>query len=185
MDSADFYKPVLSELCQGDVFECLPLVFLKDKVLPARLKSENLSGARAGFGIEQFDPKMAAQPQPFKVAADCIYASAILLTYDCEIDKPNAKELNVALVRSLGPLPDETKETIRANKSFGRFYLPKTNDLPERFVDFGKAATISVDLVRQAKRQSSLSTDAWKAFVFQFVRYVTRYDLDLAMLKRP
>ena len=80
MDSADFYKPVQAELCQGDVFECLPLVLFRDKALPAKLKPESLSGGRAGFAVEQFDPTMLAQPLSFKVAADCIYSSAILMT---------------------------------------------------------------------------------------------------------
>jgi hypothetical protein len=66
------------------------------------------------------------------VGATCQVTRAMLLTYDCEIDK-DTKHRTVDLIRPVPtnmPVPDRT--TIQQNKRFSFFYLPAGGDpLPE------------------------------------------------------
>src|SRR5262249_25608922 len=103
MDDPPFYRPVTAELCQGDVFERVPLVFSKDD--PVLLKKASLPGKREGFeaGAPLSPTKPPPSGAPLLVAAPCDYTRALLLTYDCEIDKPSTKVLALVLVRPLDP----------------------------------------------------------------------------------
>jgi hypothetical protein len=120
------------------------------------------------------------------VPAVCDYTRAMLLTYDCEIDKPGAQHFTAALIRPLDPLPEEQKEIIRGNRSFPFFHLPSGNDdLLESYVDFRRQAVVSEQMVQSAKRLGSLADQAWKAMLFQLVRYWTRLEIDFDRLDRP
>ena len=182
MDSSIFYRPVEARLCQGDLFERLPVVHLKG-ALPRKLKSTFIAGGRPGYSA---DEELGTAPGSFEVSAACDYSSAILLSYDCEIDKPNTKTLTVALVRPLDPsIPADGQQIIRQNQNSAYFYLPAGRGFGERYVDFRRLATLSVEIVSSAKRLASLSDEAWKALQFQLIRYLTRFELNTDLLKRP
>src|SRR5437016_4415409 len=106
MGATPFYRPVTSELYQGDVFERVPLVQVKTP--PAPLIRTTLPGKQDGFTLgEPLSPDKPPKAGGLIVPAACDYTRAILLTYDCEIDKPATKILTLALVRPLdASMPD-------------------------------------------------------------------------------
>lgn len=177
MSTTPFYRPVTSELCQGDVFERLPLVYAKD--LPPSLKRATLPGNRDGFEVESSPPKPGATAI---AAASCDFTRAILLTYDCEIDKPQTKLVTVALIRPLN-LPEPDKATIQESRKFAYFYLPPLDEAgPEAYVDFRRLSTVGLDLVKKSPPIARLSEIARNALLFQFYRFLTRIDLSQAVL---
>ncbi len=184
MDPVPFYQSLDATLCQGDVFESLPLVYVKDT--PAIIKRATLPGNRDGFEIVAPAPS-ATQPKSGPsptVVAPCDFTRAVLLTYDCEIDKPSAKFMTFALVRPLDPrMPDGDKATIRENRKFACFYFPgEAAGAPEAYVDFRRLSTVGIDLVKSANRILRLSDQWRKALLFQFYRYLARVDLSKAVL---
>jgi hypothetical protein len=187
MADTPFYRPITNELCQGDIFERVPLVYINDN--PCLLKKTTLPGKREGF--ELGDPlSLAAPPRagtPLLVPAPCDYTRALLLTFDCEIDKPSAKILTLALIRPLDlKMSENDINTIRENRKFAFFHLPPEQDGAfESHVDFRRVGTVGIDLVRAAPRVSRLSDTARKAMLFQYFRYLTRIDLYKASLPPP
>jgi hypothetical protein len=180
MDAASFYREVDPKLCQGDVFESIPHLLLKDQ--PQPLRSTTLPGKKPGYQVEQL-PEGALPPagKEVVVAASCVVARAILLTYDCEIDKPKSLR-TVALVRPLDPgMPSADREKIVANQRLAFFYLPAwEGKLPECYVDFRRICTIAPEWLDRAKKLVALRETARKALLMQFFLFLTRVRLDQA-----
>ena len=86
--AGDYYRPVTEELCQGDIFGCVPLVRMREQ--PRVLKTVMLSPKRSVYEFDEaFDANVAA-PADRKnrnVLSICDFTSGILFTHDCEIDK--------------------------------------------------------------------------------------------------
>src|SRR6266545_3640712 len=116
MPDPPFYCPLTEELCQGDIFERVPLAYINDD--PSLLQKATLSGKREGYEVVSI--LSATTPPPtgsLLVPARCDYTRALLLTYDCEIDKPSTKVLTLALIRPLDPkMPDADQTKIRENR---------------------------------------------------------------------
>ncbi len=62
--------------------------------------------------------------------------SSMLVTYDCEYDKPSTKLVLVAGVFPLAEVPAERRGNVRKNKIFSTFYLEAAGSAVESFVDF-------------------------------------------------
>ncbi len=60
----------------------------------------------------------------------------MLITYDCEYDKPSTKLVMVAGVFALAEVPADRRGNVRKNKIFSTFYLEAADFLTESFVDF-------------------------------------------------
>jgi hypothetical protein len=181
MDAASFYREVDPKSCQGDVFECVPHLLLKDP--PTPLRSTTLPGKKAGYQVEELAED--ALPQAGKevlAPASCVVARAMLLTYDCEIDKPKSLR-TIALVRPLDPgMPEGDREKIRNNQRLAFFHLPALEGvLPECYVDFRRISTVAPRWVDQAKRLVSVQETARKALLMQFFLFLTRVRLDEAV----
>lgn len=91
-------------------------------------------------------------------------ARVILLTYDCEYDKPSTKLLAVAEIFSLSEVPTERRGNIRKNQVFSTFYLAANAQFDEAFVDFRYISRIDKMIVtaqaQTGQRLVSLSDDA-------------------------
>lgn len=183
MDAASFYREVDPKLCQGDVFECVPHLLLKDQ--PRPLQATTLPGGKSGYRLEE--PAPGGLPQPGKevlVPASCVVARATLLTYDCEIDKPKSLR-TIALVRPLDPgMPQADREKIRGNQRLAFFHLPAQQGiLPECYVDFRRISTVAPDRMDGGKKLVSLHETARKALLMQFFLFLTRVRLDEAVFQ--
>jgi hypothetical protein len=183
MPEPQHYRQITDELCQGDVFDRVPLTYVTED-LPV-LKKATFGGKRQGYEIISSVSQATGQPTaPLVVAARCDYTRAVLLTFDCEIDKPSTKWLTFALVRPLPPnMPEADQLTIRENRKFAFFFLPPNEDeAPIDYVDFRRLGSVNVDLVKGLTRIARLSDDLRKAMLFQYFRYLTRIDFNRASL---
>ena len=61
---------------------------------------------------------------------------AMLMTYDCEYDKPSTKLVMAAGTFPLSEVPADRRGNVRKNKVFSTFYLEASSRLEESFVDF-------------------------------------------------
>jgi hypothetical protein len=186
MADQPFYRPLTDELCQGDLFERVPLAVINAD--PPLLQKATLPGKREGYEVVgQLSPSSPPPAGQLLVPARCDHTRAVLLTFDCEIDKPSTKILTLALVRPLDPkMPDADQVKIRENRKFAFFFLPPaTEGAPAGYVDFRRLGAVSVDVVKATPRLSRLSETARKAMLFQFFRYLTRIDLYQASLPPP
>lgn len=179
MNAASCYRPVDLQLCQGDILECVPQLYLKD--FPGPIRKTTGTGNRIVYELEELAPgAQATTPEEgILVPAHCHITRAMLLTYDCEIDK-DRKHRMVALIRPLpASMPAQDRATIRENRRFAFFYLPAGGErLPESHVDFRRICTVTPTWVDSAHRVASLTTVARQAMLLQFFRFVARVELD-------
>ncbi len=78
---------------------------------------------------------------------------AMLLTFDCEYDKP-ASPPNHILIAKVIPLqnaPINSQGVIRKEKGYSIFYLPASGDFPESFVDFRQMERVGKMTVTQSE----------------------------------
>jgi hypothetical protein len=182
MNAASYYRPVDLQLGQGDILDRVPQLYLKD--YPGPIRKTTTAGNRTIYELEE--PASGAQAKRFEegilVPAHCQVARAMLLTYDCEIDK-DRKHRTVALVRPLpASMPAHDLATIRENRRFAFFYLPAEGDLlPESYVDFRRVCTVTPQWVDSAHRLTSLTAVARQAMLLQFFRFLARVELDPAI----
>ena len=179
MNATAYYRPVGRQVCQGDILERVPQLYLKEQ--PKPLRKATLAGNRTSYELE--DLAEGALPttseEGILVPAHCQVTRAMLLTYDCEIDK-DRKHRTVALIRPLSArMPAQDRATIHENRRFAFFYLPAGGELlPECYVDFRRICTVSPQWVDSATRLASLTAIARQAMLLQFFRFLTRVELD-------
>ena len=89
---------------------------------------------------------------------------AMLITYDCEYDKPATKLVLVAGVFPLAEVPINRQGNVRKNRVFSTFHLDKTTSQEEAFVDFRYIGLLEKTVVAQeaeaGNRRISLSDEA-------------------------
>jgi hypothetical protein len=181
MDAASFYRAVDSQLCQGDILERVPHLYLKEQPRPLRKTTLPKPMSRIVFELEDL-PEGALPITPeagATVPANCHVTRAMLLTHDCEIDK-DKKHRTVALIRPLPvAMPASDRATIQQNQRFPFFYLPAGgNQLPESYVDLRRICTVSPQWADSAIRLASLTTAARQAMLIQLFRFLTRVELE-------
>lgn len=116
------------------------------------------------------------------VAVTCISTFSIVLSHGCEIDQ-DRKHRMVALVRPLSSNIDpEHQDIIRQNRNYQFFYLPEWNKLPESYVDLRRVSCLGPSYVDSGNRLASLSASAVERLYVQWIRFVTRRDIDLSAL---
>ncbi len=88
----------------------------------------------------------------------------MLITYDCEYDKPSTKLVLVADIFPLAEVPTERQGNVRKNKIFSTLYLPDSTTQAESFVDFRYAGLLEKAVIvtdaRAERRAASLSDEA-------------------------
>lgn len=152
------YSPPLTEFSQGDILEQVPHLFF-DGPLPAAL-----------------DDTVKHSTGPMVCTA--VSERAIILTPDCEIDKPKVSRWLVCPVMPIEAVAEDNRQNVRDNRIFSRFYLPPYRGiLNECFVDFNQISTISAGLLVTVNRTVSLDDEGRSALYAQFTRWLTRWRL--------
>lgn len=116
-----------------------------------------------------------------RVLANCRRAKAILLTYDCVLDKPDTKFWQICPVVPIAKIARADQGLVRKNRIFHYLHLPAFgNELPESFVDFSIVTTIEPGTINCAHRIVTLSDVGRKSFYGQYIRSITRWELKSA-----
>lgn len=79
----------------------------------------------------------------------------MLVTHDCEFDKPNSIYVLISECRPLSELKPESQGNIKNLKTLNTFYLPQTEGIIESYIDFRR--TYQVDKSFLFERVSSKS----------------------------
>jgi hypothetical protein len=176
--SGDFYAPLTDELCQGDIYGCIPLVRLRS--IPQVMKLTTISPTLSAYQPNtQFDPTLAPTKdrQKRQVLTECDFTAAVLLTHGCEIDK-GVKDLSLAILRPFdATVGQEAAVGIRANKKIASFYLPPAQGWAECYVDFRRIVTVGPNVLRTGERVRRLSDQSRDAMLFHFFRFFTRREI--------
>lgn len=168
----DLYESPRKEISQGDILELLPNSHLVPPLIALFSRSDGLMACESGTH-PQFDQKAQA------IVASCRRAKALLLTYDCEIDKPKVKNWIVAPIVPLSEIPGSAHSDIKKNKVFFLLYLPKYRDvLEDSVLVINHMTTLDREFVSGANRIVSLSDIGRRALYAQHIRWLTRWQLD-------
>jgi len=145
--SEDLYELPRSVICQGDVFYFPPHIL-------ARAPLTFLEDDRNG-GHSFVEHHIELEDREFQiVAAHGKRSRAILITWDCENEKPKRNWL-VCPVQPLAQLPKSDQIQVKKNKVLSTLYLPEYRDiLPDSFVNFNHISTLDRNLVQHGRRTS-------------------------------
>ncbi len=170
--SEELYENPRPESSQGDILDLVPHIYLQKPLLSLAREAETIFRASTE-PFPQFDDKNGQS-----IAATCKRQRAILVSHDCEIDKPQVRRWLVCPVIPLVALPTENRDLVRRNRIYAMLHLPKYRDgLPESFVDFNQVTTLGADFIESAKRLVSLSDMGRMGLYAQFIRWLTRWQL--------
>ncbi|HLH20735.1 MAG TPA: hypothetical protein VKX45_26140 [Bryobacteraceae bacterium] len=168
----DLYEAPRAAISQGDILATLPNAHL---VPPLCALFDRGDGTLQAEPDTHPDFKDKGQ----RVIASCRRAKALLLTYDCEIDKPKAENWIILPIVPLSVIPGGSHSDIKKNKVFSLLYLPKHRDIlvEDSVVVLNHSTTLNKQFVQEATRILSLSDTGRRALYAQYIRWLTRWQL--------
>lgn len=88
----------------------------------------------------------------------------LLLTHDCEFDKPLSSYVMITEIRTLDELNPTSRGNVRNLKTLNTFYLPSTDTVPESYLDFRRTYQVDkaflFDRLSKSLRLRSLTDEA-------------------------
>lgn len=170
--SQELYEQPKQAFSQGDIIDVAPHIFL-DPPLRA------LHGAENGLYKVEEDPFTKFDDTAGQdVMARCKRARAIVLTHDCEIDKPQIVRWHLCPVVPLYKLKPDNQDKVKRNRIYSMFFLPQYGDiLIDSFVDFNQISTVGRDFIKSGKRLLSLSDFGRQGLYAQFFRWLSRFEM--------
>ncbi len=171
---AELYESPRPEISQGDIVELLPHVSLDKPLLALHKEGETETVFRAtGEPYTSFNDKDGQA-----VIAKCKRSRGVLISHDCEVDKPQVKKWLVCPVVPMDRLQPKNHDLVKRNRIFSMLYLPKFDKITvDSFVDFNQITTLDSEFIKAGKRIISLSDIGRRALYVQFVRWLTRWEL--------
>ncbi len=106
--------------------------------------------------------------------APILRVPAILLTQDCEYDKPSTVSVPVAAILPLSGVASGSQGNVRRNRVASAFYLPPHPLLPKSYVDIRAIGRVSKSVIAaeaQQERLLSLSEEARPALQRQIAGF--------------
>jgi hypothetical protein len=170
--AGDLYQTAsTSNICQGDIVVLAPHVYLAPPLTKLDPHGDSLFRAEAE-PFTRFDDEHGE-----RVVAHCKRRLALVLTYDCELDKRGRRWLICPLL-PLSVLPGAAQGSVRKNRVLAALFLPAYRDkLPDSYADFNQITTVEPDIIRAATRELSLSDLGRVALYNQFIRWFTRWSI--------
>jgi hypothetical protein len=105
-------------------------------------------------------------------------APALILNFDCEIDKPWSKRFVVCPIVPLESLPQGQRTNAKNNRTAHLFFMPRHKAiLPDSVAVLNQQTTIDRMVIDPAKRIATLEVQARMALYTQFVRWLSRWEL--------
>jgi hypothetical protein len=163
------FGPLGPELSQGDLFDLVPSVYVHDLGYMSKTDTTKYRLLRNRPESFKLDAEHAA-------TAMAIRRPAIVVTHDCEIDKPHSRAtVLMALVRPIDKVPDEHRDGFRDYTRHRAFYLPETSYLTgENYADLRAITTIRRDMLDELRRLASMSEDGRRMLREQLFRFFSR-----------
>jgi hypothetical protein len=110
----------------------------------------------------------------------------MLITHDCEFDKPNTVYVLVSEVCPLSELKPESRGNIKNFKTLNTFYLPQTEGISESYIDFRRTYQVDksclIDRLSKSLRLKSVTDEARMALQRQLAIF---FGHDRNMGKAP
>lgn len=137
-----YERELRAEVSQGDILDQVPIPYVS-----------------LGSGAEQPSTRI-------------VLARVMLLTHDCEYDKPNNDYVIVAAIRPLAEVATGSQGNVRQRKTRNTFYLEALPmKVEESFVDFRRIDRIGKSVIKpladSGRRIASITDDARAALQWQ------------------
>ena len=137
-----YEKALRPQVSQGDVFDQVPITYVS--------------------------PGSATEPPVPRV----VLTRAIVMTHDCEYDKPNCDFVIVAEIRRLDEVAHNSRGNVRERRTRNTFFLDSVPSMMEEsFVDFRRLERIHKSIIQglagSGHRVVSLTDDARAALQWQ------------------
>jgi hypothetical protein len=104
--------------------------------------------------------------------------AVVLLSHDCEFDKPNQAYVLVARVLPLAEVHRSQWDQIRRGSALNAVYLPGVGERPESFINLRFIHRLPKDCLREAallgRRVASMTPDGRAALVAYLYRFFAR-----------
>ena len=82
------------------------------------------------------------------------FSKAILITHDCDFDKPNSRTCLLAEIRPLEEIDDGSKGNIRSNRAVNTLYMGQIGPAEQEwFVDFRRITRVDKELLQSRNRE--------------------------------
>lgn len=149
-------------LLQGDILRSVPIVQTPDKIQIAKpSKAEEKNKEILEYSVADEEKiEDVYKDGPEIILAVGKRETAIVLSQTCDIQ--NREFVIIAPISSLDVIDNaKRRESIRKQKTFHRFYLPKSEFFEESFIDFSLLSSIKKDFLKIEDRLISL-TDYWR-----------------------
>jgi hypothetical protein len=137
------------------------------------LKESTFSKQRKGWE-ESPKPTLRKKDQRKLLLAYGESAIGLLLSHDCEIDKPNARRLLLAPVRDISDLSEELQTAILDQRQHSQLPLPDVPDCGHMYADLRHSTAIPRSLIDVKARLCSMTTEARQRLQMQIVAFYTR-----------
>jgi hypothetical protein len=163
------FGPPGPELSQGDLFDLVPSVYVHDLGYMSKTDTSK-------YRLLRHRPESFKLEVEHAATAMAIRRPAIVLTHDCEIDKPHSRStVLMALVRAIDGVPEAHREGFRDYTRHRAFFLPETPYLEgESYADLRAVTTVRRDVLETLKRPASISEDGRRMLREQLFRFFTR-----------
>jgi hypothetical protein len=165
------YQAISAKVSQGDILEVAPHVFLDPPLSKLHSDEDQLVYRIAPIGIPEVDEEVA-------VLAGCIRTLAIVVSYDCEIDRAAVKRWIICPIVPLSKAGDPGKQGhTKRNRVSSHFFLPRFEAVfPDSFVVLNQIATVGRDFITGSNRIVTLSDRGRLGLYAQFIRWLTRWE---------
>jgi hypothetical protein len=162
------YQAAGEDPSQGDILDDVPHIWVGDQSAlrfpeaPTDASATEDPGGSSGTLLAQYR-----------------LATAIIITPDCEIDKPHTRTWIVSPVLPMTVLPESARDIVRQGRVFSKYYLPCFGEsLPESFADLNHFSAVADSILRLKPRLISLSDVGRRAFYGYVIRWFTRWQLN-------
>jgi hypothetical protein len=186
--AVEFLDPGETLLSQGDLLRAVPSVYVRSTAYLVATARNNYQVKRQP--PEAVDPAAFAQANAREVVdqqGEDAWANAIggrrmaiVLSHDCELDKPGDKRyVQTALIRSLEDVPEAFRDGIREYEQKRAFYLPPNDYLEgENFVDLRMITTSRrAEVIDELERVAVMNEDGRVQLRFQLFSFYARKRL--------
>jgi hypothetical protein len=161
---SDYYQAIEARPSQGDILELSPHSRL---TFPLHYVSVSTEGFHS----------LATAPTE-NALAQVRLQRALLLTPDCELDKPATRFWHVCPIHELSSLNSNDQGNIRKNKIVKYLFLPAHEGMPESFVDLSWITTLESVIIGDTTRIFTLSDLSRGALYMQQIRWLSRWMLN-------